>query len=297
MAGCGGSAGPGEQPPAGRTSPIARQYRAGERITYHMTGSNRGPGKTARYEADARGVVVEYKPGSFVEEFEWSNLIVDNRAVTLPAAADAVRQRLSLEQGYRLSVPDLSKAHPSLIGPITDLLTFYADYHLAGRDGKLVRPGDQFYVKHGKPNSWAHGPSLLIGEDAIDFDVRLAEIDPATRTATVVVRHVPPEEPHIKQPAAWTRAPVADAPNNWIQVIQAGPGRYLGQVGKETFDVRLAVSLDDGRLMSGTMRNLVEVTQRECKDPDLSSPGEPVRYEIRRDIEVHEVAGGGAGRK
>ena len=97
--------------------------------------------------------------------------------MALPPSSQALRQVLSLTPNPSLGIPDLSKVHPMMIGPITDLLTFYADMLIAKSQGKLARAGDHFYFKHGTPNSWADGTYVTLGQDSIDFDVTLAEVD------------------------------------------------------------------------------------------------------------------------
>src|SRR5205823_14093181 len=100
----------------------------------------------------------------------------------LPASAAEFRQRLSLDTGFTLAVPDLRQAPPMLIGPITDLLTFYSDLQLALRKN-LISPGDHAYVEFGKPSSWADGTRVLLGEDSIDFDLTLKSVNSGDGTA------------------------------------------------------------------------------------------------------------------
>jgi hypothetical protein len=190
--------------PAAASAPslLARHYHEGERLTYHMKGSNRGHTGTTVYEADATGVVKKNAAGKFVEEYAWSNLVVNGAAVALSPAAAAFRQQLSLDEFS--GVPDLSQVI-SFIGPITDMLTFYVDLLLAARQGSLAKPGDHFYFKSGIPNSWADGNYVITGEDSIDFDITLAAVDPTAHVATVVIRHVVPVQPQIKTSADWMR--------------------------------------------------------------------------------------------
>ena len=171
-----------------------------------------------------------------------------------------------------------------LVGPILDLFTFYVDLGLAIRNGNLTHAGDHFYFQYGKPASWANGP-VILGEDSIDFDITLKEVDQAQQIATVIARHVPPAKPEIRIPADWMRAPVADTPNNWVEVKKDGD-KYLAAVGKETFDCEIKVSLTNGKILSATMDNPVEVVERECLDEALMKCGEPKRYQIRRQIEI-----------
>jgi len=274
---------------AGSVSPFQVRYRVGEKTTYHMTASNKDVHRDLRYEADATGTVSKNPDGVLVEDFEWTKLVVNEKAVELPMGTDAIHQILSRDPSFPLSVPDMSKIPPILIGPVTDLLTFYVDLQLAARGAKLVHAGDHFYFEHGTPASWADGTTVCVGEDSIDFDVSLSDVNASKGTATTVVRHVPPAKPRIRKVADWTSVAVADTPNNWIQVVNMGPEGYLGQVGKETFDVRLTTSLTDGHLSSATLDNVVDVLERPSKSRDLSMPGAESRYKIVRKIEMHET--------
>jgi hypothetical protein len=272
---------------------LSRRYHVGEKLAYHMNGNNRDRVATTNYEADAHGEVKKDTAGKFFEEYAWSNLVVNGKPVALSAAAKDFRQSVSLDPDVTPAVPNLSQVLP-LIGPITDLLTFYSDLWLAKRLDKLHRAGDHFYFASGTPNSWADGIYTVVGEDSIDFDLALKYVDTASHTATLVVSHVPPTKPQIKLPAAWMSAPVADTPNNWVQVQKSSDGKYSAEVGKETFDVELKVSLDDGKILSATLDNPVEVLARECADAALSSCGEPVRYQIHRQVEIAPVHYGAA---
>jgi hypothetical protein len=60
--------------------------------------------------------------------------------------------------------------------------------------------------------------------------------------------------------------PVAGTPNNWVEVEKRPNGKYLAEVGKETFEVQIKVSLVDGRILSAKIDNPVEAISRECAD-------------------------------
>lgn len=265
---------------------LVRKYREGETISYHMKATNRGGLSSLSYEIQAEGQVK--KDGEeFFEEIAWSHLSVNGKPVELPEASKNFRQVVSLVPDPKYArVPDLSKVHPLLIGPITDLLTFYADMIVA-HSHKLVRAGDHFYVEHGTPASWADGNRVTLGQDSIDFDVTLTKLDPSSRSATITVRHVPPRQPQIKIPADWMRTPVSDTPNNWVQVSKTRDGNYLAQVGKETFTADITISLDDGRIVSASMENPVDAIGRECEDAALQNCGEPKQFQIRREVHIN----------
>lgn len=271
----------------GESPAIARRYQDGEPLVYRMIATNQSHQDVTHYEARAEGEVRRDSAGHFYEEYSWSHLRVNDAKVALPPASTNFRQRLSLSPEYRLSIPDLRGVHPALVGPVVDLLTFYADVQLAMREPGLVQPGDHVYVNDGNPNSWADGTRILIGEDAIDFEITLSDVDLRDSVVTILVRHVPPAHSTINLRAAWMRVPVAEAPNNWVQVAARESGRFVASVGKESFDATIRLALGSRRVLSATMDNLVEVMERECEDSTLTRCGDPVRYRIRRRIEIY----------
>jgi hypothetical protein len=264
-------------------SPLARHYTEGEKLSYHMKGDNDG----WTYEVQASAAVKKDAAGNFVEDYAWSDF-KSNAPMSLSPASLNFRQPLSLDPAISPSIPNLSTVQSFLIGPITDLLTFYSDLWLAIRQSDLKHAGDHAYVKFGGPSSWADGTYVILGEDSIDFDLTLKELDATTQTATLLVRHVPPAQPKVKLPAAWMQTPVADTPNNFVDVKGKNPaGKFVAQVGKETFDVEIKISLKDGKILSATLDNLVNTRQRECSDAEFKDCGEPSPHQIHRQIEIH----------
>jgi hypothetical protein len=266
---------------------LTRHYQEGETLTYHMKATNKDRVKTMAYEIDGVATVKKNAAGKLSEEYEWKNFVLNGKPVELSAAIRNFRQTLSLDPATPSGVPNLSQV-VQIVGPITDMLTFYADLWLAARLNQFAKPGDHFYFDKmsNTPNSWADGTYTLIGEDVIAFDFTLTDVDAANKVATLQIRHVPPANPQIKIPAEWMRAPVADTPNNWVELQKNSDGTFSASVGKEVFDVQLKISLVDGKILSGTMDNPVEVVERVCKDQSLTSCGEPLRYQIRRQVEI-----------
>jgi hypothetical protein len=257
-------------------SPLARHYTEGEKLTYHMKGNNDG----WTYEVQASGVVKKDANGRFVEEYGWSDF-KSNAPMSLSPASLGFRQTLSFDPAIQPAIPNLSQVQPFLIGPVTDMLTFYADLWIAIRQSDLKRDGV------GEPSSWADGNYVILGEDSIDFDLTLKALDAPGQVATLLVRHLPPSQPKVKLPAPWMQAPVADTPNNWIDLKgKNNGGKYVAAVGKETFDVEIKVSLKDGKILSATLDNLVKTHRRECSDAALLDCGDPSDHQIHRQIEI-----------
>ncbi len=259
---------------------LARRYTAGQVLRYGMKGSNNG----WEYQLQATDTVKQDAAGHFYEEIAWSDLH-SNAPMALSPASVQFRQTVSADgSGRYMAIPDLAKVQPFLIGPITDTLTFYTDLLLA-QQAALSPTHPHAYVAHGTPNSWADGQHFLVAQDSIDFDLSLESTDPQAHTATLLVRHVVPRAPQIALPAAWMKTPVANTPNNWVQVSRGDRG-YTAEFGQELFDVRLTLDMRDGRLLRVVLDNPVTATIRDCQDAALTRCEPPKAENIRRQVSL-----------
>ncbi len=270
------------QMPAPGSNPIARHYRDGETLTYHMTASN----EEWHYTADATCTAKKAANGSYVEEFVWTGMTSNGQPNPLEPAMAQFRQPLSLDPNWAPSMPDLSKVDSKMIGPITDLMTFYVDLWLMNKIGFLQHAGDHFHVPNPQPSSWADGTQVILGKDHIDFDLNLQSIDKANQTAVVVVHHVPPTHPNLQLPAEWMQAPISGTANNWVEVKKTKDGKYEAGIGKETFDVTIKVSTVDGKILSASMENPVVTSVRVCDDAELTKCGTAQPHTILRHVEI-----------
>lgn len=238
------------------------------------------------YTAEAAAIVKKNADGTYREEFRWVGMTSNGQPIVLSASTSGFRMQLSLDPALTPSGPDLSKVDRQLIGPALDLMTFYVDLWLTNKIGILRHSGDHFYVPNPRPSSWADGTRVLTGEDLIDFDLNFQSIDPAKKTALLVVHHVPPAHSNLKFPAAWMEEPVADTPNNWIEVARTQAGKYQAGAGKETFDVSITVDTVDGKILSATMDNPVVTSNRLCDDAALTHCGDAQAHSTHRHIEI-----------
>jgi hypothetical protein len=265
-----------------QSSLFAARPKEGERMTYLMKGTN----ESWKYQVQAAGIVKKDSKGNLVEEYTWSHFVSNGASVALPPSGAQFREEVSLDPDRPPMMPNLSAAPAVLIGPITDLDTFYVDLWLASRLGnQLDRAGAHADLKLGTPGSWADGKRVVIGKSTVDFDFTVLKVDRDNDCATLLVKHVPPTEARTPLPAPWMREPSARTPNNWVQVTKSSGG-FVAGAGKEIFDVRMTVSLADGRITSATMENLVKGQERDCKDAGLTNCGDAHSFEISRHIEI-----------
>ena len=188
------------------------------------------------------------------------------------------------EGGAPFVMPDLSTAR-GLVAPVLDLLTFYSDLFLAINVGNLREAGDRVHVPNPTAASWADGTSVLVGEDAVDFEIQLRALDRTAGVATLAVGHVPPAQSRIRILADWMRPPVGSTPNNWVQVTRSGDA-YVASLGQETFDVVLRLRLTDGAVLSASMENPVVTIERRCRDLALQQCDEAHPGRVLRRIEM-----------
>jgi hypothetical protein len=248
---------------ATETGIFQRRYTEGAVSHYLITGNNDG----WQYTIQATDVVKRDTNGRFYEEIGWSGLTSSAQQVLTPASL-ALRQTVSLDDpGSYMKVPNLANVQPLLIGPITDTLTIYSDLLLA-MQAKLVEPGQTVCVSRTTPNSWADGQRVLLGQDLVDFSLKVEAVNLVEHTETLLIQHVPPPELYVQLPAKWMQEPVSAKPNNFVQVSKQDD-RFTAETGKETFDVRLVVDTRDGHILSAAMHNPVALTTRRCTDREL----------------------------
>jgi hypothetical protein len=117
-------------------------------------------------------------------------VVFDGAPFALSAASSHFREVLSLDPARAPALPNLAIVQPALIGPITDLLTFYSDLWLAQKVGHLQKVGDHLYHEYGTPSAWGLETLSVLGEDSIDFDITLTNVDQSAKAATLLIRHV-----------------------------------------------------------------------------------------------------------
>lgn len=270
------------QTPSMQPNPLERHYRANEVLVYEMKAVNEG----THYKIRAEGFVEPDASGAWAEKYKWTQMEIEGSPVALKTEMESFRQPLTLAPEHPPMMPDLTKVDSRIIGPITDMMTFYVDLWLANKLHQLHKMGDHFYFQSPMPaSSWADGSRVLLGESAVDFDLTLKKVDEADQTAILEVKHVPPSQSAIHLKAEWMKKPVASLPNNWVTVSKTAGG-YEAGVGQETFDVLIKISTIDGKILHATMYNLVHTEMCLCEDEALTKCSLPQPHDILRQVEI-----------
>ncbi len=165
----------------------------GARLVYIMRGENNG----STYAVRLRSLVSRGSDGRLGEEQAFSDIGPEGQERALPSGGGDFRVRVTMKKGGAPFVmPDLSTAR-GLVAPVLDLLTFYSDLFLAINVGNLREAGDRVHVPNPTAASWADGTSVLVGEDAVDFEIQLRALDRTAGVATLAVGHVPRHQDRI----------------------------------------------------------------------------------------------------
>lgn len=269
------------------TSLLRRTYLEGERLTYRIRGNDNEDGKVTTYDATAVGVVRRDSLGRFLEDYLWSF-----SAPGAPPDTAKMHQSVSLAREVIPAPPDLRRLDMRLVGPALDFMTFYVDLWLAGLQPSLTRAGAGAYFPSSANGAWTDGRHVILGEDAIDFDMSVASAD--GDSIVLVVWHVPPGKSRLRLPASWMETIVDSTPRpkNWVEVTKETNGAtetFLAAVGRETFGVRMTLRRADGRILRANMVNSVFATKRVCADAALQHCGAPHSYHIKRRIDLAEL--------
>lgn len=278
------SARPRLAPPAGPVS-LARRYREGDSLRFHMEASSVDRGAVVRYGADVRGVVRRDSLGRFFEDLRWSNLTRNGQPVELTGDDASTRQRLTLAGDYEIA-PDPAHTNPRLIGAQSDLFTMYSDLVLAAKQPGLRQAGDSVFVAGSAKRTWGDGVYVRAGEDALDLVLGIASVDRKAGTAQVRARHVPPAANRVVRPLAWMRDTTIHTPINWVQVAEGMGGRWVASAGRESLDVTLTVDLASGRLRAATLFNPIDVIERGYADTSFAAARDSIYYRMERRVTV-----------
>src|SRR5258708_36874000 len=99
----------------GGSNPLSRSYRVGDRERYEMTASHEDPRGVLRYSAVPATTAVRDTGGHFVENVDWSALIVNGSRTALTPAHGQRVQWVTPDTARNPPIPTLPPARPPLI--------------------------------------------------------------------------------------------------------------------------------------------------------------------------------------
>lgn len=262
-----------------------RRYEPGRRFRYrqetrHWTNSKLDSVHVATSHHEVlRGAVAR-------ERVRWEDLEVtrgDKTASQTALAAAIEPYEISLHPDGSLALPPLRE--PAMVGPISDLTTFYVAISPSIGIDTLTKVGDEHVMPEAVRGVWTVLPHTPLGEDCIVPRVKITHLD--VNTVTFHTAFEPPSTPCLEPLGPWMREPVdGTRPNNFRQVTADPSGTRIVMWGREAFTTECRVERPSGRILVASMENTLTLKVRVGCDATLESCAGEFPTTIRRTVKL-----------
>ena len=266
-----------------------RVYSPGKEYRYRMVRSYFENGKFKREEvAESIHVVAKEPPLSERIAFDRLSRTQDGKTDDLSEAiAKFPAWDVSLsptDGGVGLALPDILGWDMAVVGPVTDLLTFWVAISPQAGIDKVSKVGQSYVLPEAPVASWANGVDIPVGQDCIQISITLKELGEST--AVFETRFMPPEEASLKMLKSWMDESVVEGtPNNFQQQMSMGEAAMV-MWGREYFVVTSTVRRADGMLLSATMSNELQLKMKIGCSSELQACKHEVPLHIRRELSL-----------
>jgi hypothetical protein len=257
---------------------FGRKYKTGETYRYKLTMEELHEGKWDHTNISICELrVIKDSSGIPYDEVHWifRQTIYAKDTIDVTKAALSVKPYLiSLDPKGKLDLPKIEI--PDMTEPIQDFNTFFVAVSPEVGATRLNKKGDSIMSKEPVIGDFANGPTILKGEDCIGLSVKMTDI-----TKNRVMLHTsfsPPSRACLSFLTSDMNIPVVtDTINNFQMVIQTGPEQYMIQYGREYFYINSTVQKSDGKIISATMFNELNLKlkincNKEYKSCQLETP-------------------------
>ncbi|MFN8290228.1 MAG: hypothetical protein U0U70_08230 [Chitinophagaceae bacterium] len=260
-----------------------RQYREGSVLEYRLTSESfQNATFSGKSVAFAKMEVVS-DSGQLAEEISWRAKTTYSGSDTTdltPAARRVKPYRISLLPEGSVPLPTLD--NPVMVGEITDLNTFFVAISPKLNMHKLSRRQPVYVNEKTLEGNFAEGISILRGSDCIQTSQRL--VKHKKRYTVIQTDFMPPASRCITPLTDTIAQKTFDHPNNF-QMLQKTAGGSLNLLwGTESFTVTCRIDNRDGKIISATMTNELNLRLRVNISPDLSSYAVEIPFKIKRNL-------------
>ncbi|MGH9657136.1 MAG: hypothetical protein ACRD96_01255 [Bryobacteraceae bacterium] len=217
------------------------------------------------------------------ERVRWTGLVGSDGVDYGEAARKAGTMELSLHPAGPLELVKPA-GNPRMVGPVTDLYTFF--FAVSPRAGvtRAEGPGDVYVRPEPVMGDWSDGEQFLIGQDRTEVRIKLVSREPRLVYETAFV---PPAAGGLEMARDWMREPVCGpAPNNFQMVRRQGE-QFVVLWGCEEFTTR--TEMDSGRIERATMNNVLRWRMRVCMDRELGRCFDQPNLSRRRRVELRRI--------
>lgn len=266
-----------------------RTYKKGTVLNYRLTSesyqNNKFSGKSI---AMAKTEVVQ-DSGKLYEEISWQSKTSygEKDTTNRDGIAQSIRPyRISLLPDGNVPLPKLDNA--IMVGEITDLNTFFVAISPKLNMHKLSRKAPVFVNEKTVEGNFAEGTSILKGSDCIQTTQKLIK---RKRKYTIVeTSFLPPEQSCLTPLIDTIAAKTFEFPNNFQMVQKAGPGTVNLLWGNESFVVTCKIDNRDGKILSATMTNELNLRMRVNASPELKNYAVEMPFRITRNLKLELIS-------
>jgi hypothetical protein len=262
-----------------------RQYKAGDTYKYRLTTTiDRANFKTTIIAVSEHQVVND--SGILAEEIKWRSLTEKNdhhKDRHLDSVARQVKPyRISLSPEGKVLLPKLTI--PSMVGPVTDLNTFFVAIAPASGAHKLSDSNPVFKNGAVREGNFADSVKILYGRDCIEVSQHFISTD---KKYTIIRTDFTPPDSFCLTPLIDTIATkMFDKPNNF-QMLQIEPGgRKNLYWGVETFSITSKIDNRTGAIVDATMENTLTLRIRAHISADLKTYVSEIPFLIKRSMHL-----------
>ena len=261
----------------------ARDYSPEESWAYELTTS---VWHDAAFEKREVGVSEhEVLADATGELVGWTALTVEAPEGTFTDESEAAQSvspyEMSLQVGIDLELPDL--VVPEMTGMITDLFTYYVAVSSSLGVTEVHESGDVYTQDEPVVGDWSDDLGTPVGQDCILPSIELVELDEDEGLARFETRFEVPDAPDCLDwvHESWSTPVVDGQENNFQQVVDVDGDRFA-MYGVEWFTIQSDVDASDGRILSATMDNRLDLQLLGMCDEDWQSCGYDGQLVIER---------------
>jgi hypothetical protein len=269
---------------------FGRKYKTGETYRYKLTTEEWHSGKwdhTSIVICELK--VIKDSMGIPYDEVRW----ISKKMMTPKDTVDATKSaltvkpyRISLDPRGRIDIPRIEV--PEMTGAIEDFNTFFVAISPLVGVSKLIKKGDSVLAKDPITADFSNGSTILKGQDCIGLSIKLTELTKSR--AILYTPFFPPSKPCLNFLTPDMNTPVvADTINNFQMVMQTGNEQYLVQYGREFFYINSTVRRSDGKIITATMFNILNLKQKINCDKEYKNCQFEMPFSEQRNLKLELV--------
>jgi hypothetical protein len=264
-----------------------RKYKIGETYRYKLTMEEWHDGKWDHTNVSiCELTVIRDSLGTPYDKVRWISRKTFNTKDTIDLTKLALSVKtylISLDSKGRIDLPKITVAE--MTEPIQDFNTFFIAVSPLIGATKLSKKMDSLIMKEPVKADFSNGSTIVKGEDCITISVKLTGI--TKNDAMLYTSFFPSLQPCLSFLIQDMNVPVvADTINNFQMALQTGQDKYLVQYGREMFYINSTIRKSDGKIISATMFNKLDLKMKINCDKEYKNCQFEMPFSEQRNLKL-----------